>query len=238
MWTTIIFSGTAAVFLGMTLTVLWHIRWLRRLPPLSASPAPAGERQIRRSVVIAARDEEARIETTIRHLLGQAGDRLEIIAVDDRSGDHTGPILARLAREDSRLRIVRIDALPDAWLGKCHASHIGASEATSERILFADADSWLTPDMIARAVRRAECEGADHITLSSGLATKTLGLRASHLIFLMRTANWFPARIVTTPKVASASAPSIWSAPRLLEVVLRLRRDHAPRLPGLSARSV
>jgi cellulose synthase/poly-beta-1,6-N-acetylglucosamine synthase-like glycosyltransferase len=96
-----------------------------------------------------------------------------------------------LSKEDSRLRVVRIDRLPEGWLGKCHACHVGASAATGDWILFTDADCWLTPDLIQRAVREAERDGADHVTLSSGLDAKTLGLRASHLLFLTGTANWF-----------------------------------------------
>jgi len=45
---------------------------------------------VRCSVVIAARDEEARIEGTLRHLLAQRGIKAEFIVVDDRSTDRTG----------------------------------------------------------------------------------------------------------------------------------------------------
>src|SRR2546425_4860484 len=37
------FSGTAAVFLALTIAALWHLRWVRRLPALSAfTSSPAG----------------------------------------------------------------------------------------------------------------------------------------------------------------------------------------------------
>jgi hypothetical protein len=90
--------------------------------------------------------------------------------------------------------------LPEGWLGKCHACHVGASAATGEWILFTDADCWLTTDMIARAVRVAEREGVDHITLTSGLSSKSRGLMASHLVFLMGTASWFAAANRDRPK--------------------------------------
>lgn len=195
MWTTLLFSVTAAAFVAMTVVTLWHLRWVRRLPALNTLAPDSGSfpTPVRCSVIIAARDEESRIEQTIRGLLLQRGVELEIMVVDDRSTDRTGEILGRLAREDARIRVRRIDVLPDGWLGKCHACHVGASTATGDWILFTDADCWLTPDMVARAVRQAELEGVDHITLTSGLATQTPGLRASHLLFLMGTANWFSA---------------------------------------------
>ena len=37
----------------------------------------------------------------------------------------------------------------------------------------------------------AEREDADHVTLASGLAPGSLGLKASHLMFLISLANWF-----------------------------------------------
>jgi cellulose synthase/poly-beta-1,6-N-acetylglucosamine synthase-like glycosyltransferase len=196
MWATLIFSGTAALFLAMSLAALWHLRWVRRLPALEAftaqdRPTSAATGRVRCSVVVAARDEEARIEQTIRRLLAQHGVELEFIIVDDRSTDRTGEILQRLAQGDSRLQVKRVDVLPEGWLGKCHACHVGASAASGDWILFTDADCWLKPDVIARALRVAERDAADHITLVSGLAPGSAGLKASHLMFLISLANWF-----------------------------------------------
>lgn len=198
MWMTLLFAGTAAVFLAMTLGTLWHLRWVQRLPALEHLPTNAAP--IRCSVVIAARDEEARIEQTLLHLSTQRGVDLEINVVDDRSTDRTGEILQRLAKTDARLRVKRVDVLPEGWLGKCHACHVGASAATGDWILFTDADCWLKPDVIARALRVAERENVDHITLASGLAAKSPGLAASHLVFLMGAANWFSNAARDVPK--------------------------------------
>lgn len=189
MWMTLIFGGTAVVFLSMTLITLWHLRWVNRLP--SPETLPPSRTKTRCSVVIAARDEAARIEQTVRRLLAQRGVDLEIIVVDDRSSDGTHKILRCLSDELPHIQVKRVDVLPDAWLGKCHACHIGASAATGDWILFTDADCWMQPDVIERALRIAEREQADHVTLASGTAVKTPGLAASHLVFLMGTANWF-----------------------------------------------
>ena len=189
MWMTLLFGTTIVVFASMTLITLWHLRWVQRLPVLDQ--LPPSKTKPRCTAVIAARDEAARIEQTIRHLIEQRGVELEIVAVDDRSTDRTGEILRRLAREDPRVKVKRVDALPEGWLGKCHACHIGASAATGDWILFTDADCWLKPDVIERALRVAAREGVDHVTLASGIAEKSRGLVASHLLFLMGTANWF-----------------------------------------------
>lgn len=190
MWVTLIFIATLGLFLIWTLSALWHIRWVRRLPALESLTTTPADSRVKCSVVIAARDEEARIEQTVRHLLVQQGVELEFIIVDDRSTDRTSEILQRLAKEDARLQVKRVDVLPEGWLGKCHACYVGANAATGDWILFTDADCWLKPDVIARALRVAERNAADHITLISGLAGGSVGLKASHLMFLISLANW------------------------------------------------
>src|SRR5579859_7228869 len=103
--TTFFFGGPAAVCVGMALVALWHLRWMRKLPPLEPIGDAEGltacsSKGIRCSVIVAARDEERRIEQAIRRLLAQKGVEAEVIAVDDRSSDGTPAILESLAKED------------------------------------------------------------------------------------------------------------------------------------------
>jgi cellulose synthase/poly-beta-1,6-N-acetylglucosamine synthase-like glycosyltransferase len=197
MWETLIFGGTTALFLTVTLAALWHLRWVRRLPALAALTNATGSavssvsKQVRCSVVIAARDEEARIEGTVRRLMAQRGVEAEFFIVDDRSTDRTGEILRELAKDDARVKLKRVEVLPDGWLGKCHACHIGASAAAGDWILFTDADCWLNPDVIARAVQLAERDGADHVVISPGIDLKSTATRAWHLMFLTSISSWF-----------------------------------------------
>ena len=196
MWTTLIFPGTASLFLLWMLSALWHLRWMRRLPPLeeltnAQAPLMSQASRLRCSIIVAARNEAARIEQTLRRLLAQQGVDLELIVVDDRSTDGTRDILQRLAKEDARLQVKRVEVLPDGWLGKCHACHLGAQAATGDWILFTDADCWLKPDVLRRALHIAERDGAHHVTMASGLKSKSAGLKASHLLFLISLANWF-----------------------------------------------
>jgi glycosyltransferase involved in cell wall biosynthesis len=173
------YLGVVAVF--WVLVTLRFFRDVRALPSLPAHTS-ATEPLPRVSIVIAARDEEARIETTVRRLLAQQDVELELIIVDDRSTDRTGEIVARIANSDSRVKLVRVDTLPERWLGKCHACYLGAGSATGEWILFSDADIWMNPDVIARAVRVAISESAEHVCLLFGMSRGTLAGKACHLI--------------------------------------------------------
>jgi len=184
-----IFLATIALLAAAAVAALWHLRWVQRLPALQTFREVDGP--IRCSVVIAARNEESRIEQTVRHLFAQVGVETEIIVVDDRSTDRTGEVLERLARENPRLQIKRVDRLPEGWLGKCHACHVGASAASGDWILFTDADCWLKPDVIARALCVAKRDAADHVTLSPGTVIESIGAQAWHLLFLTSLASYF-----------------------------------------------
>jgi glycosyltransferase involved in cell wall biosynthesis len=186
-WSDFLFGCIAAVFVGMSLHALYHSRWACRLPSVVAPET----KNIRCSIVIAAREEEARIEQTVRRLLAQEGVTVEVHVVDDRSKDRTGEILRRLMKEDPRVKAQRVGVLPEGWLGKCHACHVGASAAQGEWILFTDADCWLKPDVLARALTVAQGERVDHVTLTPGVAPETHSAEAWHLAFLISLANWF-----------------------------------------------
>ncbi|HMJ64206.1 MAG TPA: glycosyltransferase family 2 protein [Candidatus Binatia bacterium] len=191
-WLDLILWGIALLFAWSAGAHLYHLRWARRLPSLrDQNVRPEGPAMPRVSVVIAARDEEARIENTVRHVLAQQGVEVEVIVADDRSNDRTAEILQRLAREDQRVKPIHIRVLPENWLGKCHACHTAAATATGEWILFTDADCWLKNDVLLRALLVARREGVEHITLTPGLATQNIGARAWHIGFLLTLSNWF-----------------------------------------------
>jgi hypothetical protein len=187
----LLFGGVTALFLAMSVAALIHLRWARRLPTSRDLPPGPDENRVLCSVVLAAHNEEARIERTIRLILAQSGVQVEVIVVDDRSTDRTSEILKRLAKEDARVRVSRVEKLPEGWLGKCHACHTGASMAKGEWLLFTDADCWLKPDVLARALRVAAREKVEHVTLTPGVVPETIPGRAWHLAFLISLANWF-----------------------------------------------
>jgi glycosyltransferase involved in cell wall biosynthesis len=155
------FAG--ALWLLLAAVALVAARSLRRLPAAGAAPAPE---EALVSVVLAVRDEAARLETTLRQLAAQRGVRLEIVAVDDRSSDGTGELLARLRGAVPQLVPSHVDVLPAGWIGKCHALHVGSRVATGEWLLFSDGDIWLTPDVVARAVAQARRDGVEHLALT------------------------------------------------------------------------
>jgi len=193
-WLSLLFWIVSGLLLAGSGLCLWHLRWAHRLPALEP---PRGGEGVRAapfvSVVLAARDEAARIERTLLRLLAQREAGIEVIVVDDRSTDGTGEILERMALQDPRIRPLHVASLPEDWLGKCHACHIGAAAAGGEWILFTDADCWLAEDALARALRVAEQVGVDHVTLTPGVVPATPSAAAWHLAYLLTVIDWISA---------------------------------------------
>ena len=121
------------------------------------------------SVVVPARDEAERIEEALRSLARMDYPDLEILAVNDRSGDGTGAIMDRIAAGEPRVEVLHVSSLPKGWLGKCHAMQMGASRATGEILLFTDADVVFAPDTLRLAVRYLEGRRLDHLALMPGM---------------------------------------------------------------------
>jgi chlorobactene glucosyltransferase len=136
----------------------------RRSPELSRVPAVTGGPLV--SVVIPARNESRVIATVLESVRASRYPFLEIIVVDDRSTDDTAEQVATVAAQDSRVRLVEGEPLPDGWFGKPWACVQGARAARGEILVFTDADTRHAPDLLPHAVGALEAERADLLTIS------------------------------------------------------------------------
>ncbi len=118
------------------------------------------------SVMVAAKDEEANIEACIRSMLSQDYPNFEMIVCNDRSTDGTAAIVERLAKEDSRLRLVNITHLPEGWCGKNNAMQTGIQQARGEWICMIDADCKQTSTKtLSASVRYAQENKSDMLSV-------------------------------------------------------------------------
>lgn len=175
---------------------LRQLRLLAEIDPLPDAELPT------LSVIVSALDEAATIEPALRSLLALEHPRLQVVAIDDRSTDGTGAILDRLAREDSRLRVIHVAALPDGWLGKVHALHLGAQAATGEFLLFTDADVHVAPDALRRALGHCVRDRLHHLAVLPQLHVRESLLAAllveSQALFYATLPPW---KLATSPRV-------------------------------------
>lgn len=135
-------------------------RSLDEVPPDAPDDAPS------LTVIVPARDEEENVERCLRSILASTYPRLEAVLVDDHSRDATRAIAERIAREDSRLRVVTAPDLPDGWFGKPWACTVGAREARGEILCFMDADTTQSPDLLPRMVNMMLARDAGMITVA------------------------------------------------------------------------
>ena len=75
------------------------------------------------------------LPTTLPSLLSQTYRDFELIAVDDGSTDGSGDFLDRLAKTDSRVKVIR---QPNA--GVSAARNAALDRASGDYVVFADAD--------------------------------------------------------------------------------------------------
>jgi chlorobactene glucosyltransferase len=135
------------------------------------SPAPPSDAPVV-SIVIPARNEARNIARCLRSILSSDYPALEIIIVDDGSTDGTGDIARESASNDSRVRVIQADGLPEGWFGKQWACETGARSSHGEIILFTDADTVHSSDLVTRSVNAMLRRSAD---LFSVLGRQELG---------------------------------------------------------------
>lgn len=155
---------------------------LRQLRQLAEQPAAGATPPL--SVIIPALNEADTIEPALRSLLAADYPALELIAINDRSTDATGAILDRLAQEDARLQVLHVDTLPAGWLGKSHALHRGAQQASGEYLLFTDADICFSRQALRQALAYATAHELDHLVVLPELQARAPLLRMLLLQFL------------------------------------------------------
>ena len=131
------------------------------------------------SVVIPARNEARSIERCLRSVLSNDYPRFEVVVVNDGSTDATGDIAQSIAATDNRARVIETQGLPEGWFGKQWACETGAHATSGEIILFADADTTQSSDLITRSVNAMLRRNAD---LFSVLGRQELGTFWERLI--------------------------------------------------------
>jgi glycosyltransferase involved in cell wall biosynthesis len=172
---------------GVVLALAWFSRIVEAaigVPKVADISQPLWDRQPhghpRVSIIVPARNEEESIEQGLSLLLALDYDNYEVIVVDDRSTDHTGEIIERVAASPQAhrcLKALHVGELPPNWLGKAHAMWTAAGHANGEWLLFTDADVLFKTDVLRRALVYAEAEDADHVVVFPSMIMKSPGER-------------------------------------------------------------
>jgi glycosyltransferase involved in cell wall biosynthesis len=168
------------------------------------------------SALVPARDEEQTIGDCVRAL--QAEPFAEILVYDDGSTDRTAEIVLELARHDPRIELIRGEPLPAGWVGKVHACHQLARRATSEKLLFVDADVRLLPG----ATGALDAVGADLVTALPLHEIGTVGEGMVMPLLHLSYVSWLPmvlVRAMPDPRVLAANGQLVLVTRRALDAV-------------------
>ena len=121
------------------------------------------------SIVFPVYNKSELLPTTLPSLLSQTYRDFELIAVDDGSTDGSGDFLDRLAKTDSRVKVIR---QPNA--GVSAARNAALDRASGDYVVFADADDTVCPDWLEVLAKEAEISRAD-IVVSGFFSTDSNG---------------------------------------------------------------
>jgi chlorobactene glucosyltransferase len=173
-------------------------------------PTPASKLSDRElpfvSILVPARNEEAKIGRCLESLISQNYPNLEIVVIDDRSEDKTGEIIEAYAKKDSRIRFVKGNDAPAGWIGKCNALAHAVGYASGDWFIFTDADTYHRPNSVRDSVSYALTNKAD---LVSFVPMQELGSFWERLIMPVLLSSFLlgdPFHSVNDPKAARAYA--------------------------------
>ena len=108
------------------------------------------------SVIVPAFNVESTIIRTLDSILAQTYPEIEVIVVDDGSGDETGRVIDNYVSQHKRFM-----AIHTKNQGVTVARLTGVAQASGEWIGFVDGDDEIEPDMYELLLKNAERYGAD-----------------------------------------------------------------------------
>lgn len=204
-----------AALLSLLANLIVNLRFVRRLKP---APRSRPDRQADLplvSVLVPARNEEHRIRPCLRSLSEQDYPNLEIIVLDDQSGDATVRIAESLgfSAEAGARKCLRAGLpLPPGWTGKAWACQQLAEAARGDYLLFTDADTVHSRACVSTAVDHAENTRADLLTLWPFQVTATWSeILVIPLLFIAAGAvlpHWLLAWAQQRPSIARLLGPA------------------------------
>ncbi len=171
------------------------------------------------SVLIPARNEAAVIGQTVRSLLAQTYPNLEIFILDDNSDDGTGDLARQAAQGDPRLKVISGKPLPYGWLGKNWACHQLGQVASSDVLIFSDADVRWSAEAIASVMGMMDQSQADLLTVWPTQETQTWGERLVVSLMALAIVGYLPI-------LGVHFVPSAWFAAACGQCLVFRRRTY------------
>ena len=121
-------------------------------------------KEIRVSVLIAAKNAERTIGRTLDSLIAQTLKEIEILVVDNDSADGTPAVVRRYAERDGRVRLL---ACATPGQGACR--NFALAKAVGRYVAYVDADDWVDGDYLKVLYQNAQVHKAD-VSMTTAVA--------------------------------------------------------------------
>lgn len=121
------------------------------------------------SIVVPVRNQVETVESCIRSLIELDYANKQILVVDGGSTDGTTDVLERYSED---IQILDEGKLPDGWVGKNWACHLGFRRSVGELLLFTDGDTVHGPNSLRSTVNYLLNNGLDMLSLYPRLVMK------------------------------------------------------------------
>ena len=203
--------GTVAINLGLLaslLALVAMVYWLFVLgrvvrlglvaPHLSAGLSLTPRPDLL-SIIVPAHNEARVIARLARSILDSNDVNFELIVVLDRCTDDTRARLEAAGGGDPRLLIIENSDCPSDWAGKCNAARVGAEAASSEWLLFTDADVQFDPNALQAALCLAVEGNLSLLSVYTTLTATHWWEKVVQPVAAISLARQFPADKVNHP---------------------------------------
>lgn len=105
------------------------------------------------TIVVPARNEASMLPQTIPSFCRQEYPDLTVVLIDDHSDDGSDRVIAALKEQHPNLIAINSAPRPPGWMGKCWAVKQGVDVATTDFLLFTDADVLFHPQAARLAMQ-------------------------------------------------------------------------------------
>jgi chlorobactene glucosyltransferase len=122
------------------------------------------------SIILPVRNQANTVSECVTSLVALDYLQKEIVVVDGNSTDGTQDILKTF---DGKIKLVEEEPLPQGWVGKNWACHLGYQQAKGDLLMFTDGDSIHSRDSLAKTVNYLETTKADLVTLAPAAILRT-----------------------------------------------------------------
>lgn len=158
------------------------------------------------TIIVPARNEGRVLGASIPSMCDQDYPEARVILIDDQSEDDSPAVIGHLRAMHPNLTVIHGSERPPGWCGKPWAVQQGVQRASTEWLLFTDADCVFHPRALAQAMRLAKLDRLDLVSVFPSLTFSSTIERIGVIGLVTVLFTMFPLGWANDPKRKMALA--------------------------------